>query len=236
MHHYTYLIQHKTKNLRYIGVRSCKCLPSEDTSYWSSSVHLPKDVQSTHSKIILAIHPTRKAALKHEILLHKLNEVNTNSCYYNKAKQTSVGFDTTGITLTFTEEHKQKISATLKGKPKTTEHRKNCSIAQKRLVNSEGYINPRKGVKLSEETKKKVSNTKKLLGTDKGINNNRFKPWFITYPTYTKLFYNVTKEEQSLSDGFKHGAYQDLCTRSKGTVAIKKGRFKGLIAGNIPAI
>lgn len=75
MTHYTYLIQHKTKNKRYIGVRSCITTAQEDTLYWGSSRYLPLDVTQTHVKIILKIFETRQEAVEHEILLHKLNNV-----------------------------------------------------------------------------------------------------------------------------------------------------------------
>lgn len=234
MYHYTYLIQHKTEDKRYIGVRSCKCKPTDDTSYWGSSRHLPENVQENHVKIILKVHSSRKKAVEHEMLLHDLNDVVSSNSYYNKAKQTSTGFDTTGLKLVFSEEHKQKISKTLKNKPKSEEHKKNCSLAQKRLAASSDYVSHRKGVTLSEETKQKVSNTIKAKGLNIGTKNNRFKGWFITYPTYTKLFLDVTKEDQALMDGYPKAAYQDLCTKSKGHRPMKSGRFKGLIAGNIP--
>ena len=99
MNHYTYLIQHKTEDKRYIGVRSCKCDPIEDTTYWGSSKHLPKDVKHTHVKIILKVHKTRVEAVAHEIVLHKLNNVAASSNYYNRACQTSTGFDTSGTTI-----------------------------------------------------------------------------------------------------------------------------------------
>ena len=156
MHHYTYLIQHRFSNMRYIGKRSCKCKPQEDTSYWGSSKHLPKDIQKDHVKIILKEHNSAKEAIAHEILLHDLNDVSNNPCYYNKAKQTSTGFDTTGIKLKFTEEHKQKISKTLTGMAKSDIAKKNNSIAQKKLYQN-GYTNPRTGIIMSAELKQKIS-------------------------------------------------------------------------------
>ena len=41
MNHYTYLITYTTGK-KYIGVRSCKCLPEEDTNYIGSSKYTNK--------------------------------------------------------------------------------------------------------------------------------------------------------------------------------------------------
>lgn len=248
MYHYTYLIQHKTENKRYIGVRSSKVPPTEDTTYWGSSKYLPKDVQHTHTKIIIKVHPTRELALQHEIHLHNVNDVAVNPDYYNRAKQTSTGFDTTGTKLSderklhcsitlkgrvFTEEHKSNLSKATLGKPKSAEHRKNCSIAQKAYANSPEYVNPRAGATLSEETKNKLSTTIKARKVNAGINNNRFAPWFITKDDVTTLYYDVTKEEAAVKDGYHKAYYRDLATKSKGYIPIKRGALKGTIIGNI---
>lgn len=114
-YHYTYLIIHKNQDFKYIGVRSCNAHPQYDTEYWGSSKHLPSDVKDTHSKIILKIFDTRKDALSHEIEMHEANNVVEDSTFYNKAKQKSLSFDTTGFRFNHTEEAKQKISNARKG-------------------------------------------------------------------------------------------------------------------------
>jgi hypothetical protein len=248
MYHYTYLIQHKTENKRYIGVRSSKVPPTEDVTYWGSSKHLPKDVQQTHAKIILKVHTTRELALLHEIHLHEVNDVVVDTSYYNKAKQTSVGFDTTGTKLSdehklqcsialkgrvFTDEHKSNISKATLGKPKSAEHKKNCSIAQKKCASTAGYKNPRQGATLSDETKSKMSSTIKARKVNAGINNNRFAHWFITNDGITTLYYDKTKEDVAIEHGYAKGYYRDLATKSKGHVPIKRGALKGAVIGNI---
>lgn len=248
MFHYTYLIQNKLNDMRYIGVRSSKVHPTLDTNYWGSSKYLPSNVKEDHVKIILKIHETRKDAIEHEILLHTLNDVAINPTYYNKAKQTSTGFDTSGVPIseavkhnlsiklkgrTFTEEHREKISKSLLNRPKSDEHRKNCSRAQKKRAKSAGYRNPRQGVSLTEETKEKISISKKAAGNSCSTKNNRFKPWFISYDNVTHLYYINTKEEISIQHGYNKTAYQELSTRSKGHIPVKKGKFKGLVVGNI---
>ena len=234
MYHYTYLIKHKTKNLKYIGVRTSKCLPTEDTNYWGSSKHLPKNVKDTHKKRVLSVFSSRKEAVAHEVYLHNKYDVVVNPCFYNKAKQTTVAFDTTGITLVFTDSHKQKISNTLKGKKKTDEHRKALSKAQKRLASSPDYKNPRKGVVMSDKQKLEISAAKKANGNSRGITNSRFSPWFVTEGNITHLYYGTTKDEQSILEGFHLHTYRNLCKRSKGVKAVTKGTHKGKIVGNIP--
>lgn len=247
-YHYTYLIQHKTEDKRYIGVRSSNAHPTEDTDYWGSSKHLPTNIQENHVKIIIKIHHSRKEAVSHEILLHKLNNVAANPSYYNKACQTSTGFDTSGVPIPisirqkisntlkgriFSEEHKSKLSKNLKGKPKTLEHSINCSKAQKLLASLPGYKNPRQGVTLSEETKRKMSESLKRSGSSKSIRNNRFSPWFITDKNITYIYYDKTKEEIALENNLPVATYCDLSTKSKGYLPIKKGKHKGLVIGNI---
>ena len=217
MYHYTYLIQSIDSEMRYIGVRSSKVLPIEDTNYWGSSKHLPKDVKSTHRKIILQVHPTRKLAIAHEIRMRILNDVATNPIYYNKAKQTSVGFDTSGVSMKFTEEHK-----------------KNLSKSQKEYTSKPDYVNPRKGVTVLESSRLKASRVKLERGKEKGINNPSFKEWFL-YNTGTKvrtLFSSTTKEEYSLSLGLNRMAIQRALQRSMGVRILTRGHFKGYIIGN----
>jgi hypothetical protein len=248
MYHYTYLIQHKTENKRYIGVRTSKVPPTQDITYWGSSKHLPKDIQSTHSKVILQTHSTRERAVQHEILLHEANDVAVNPDYYNKAKQTSTGFDTAGTSITeecklkiskslkgrvFTEEHKKRLSASTVGKPKTGQHRENCSKAQKKVASSPGYKNPRQGVVLTEELKSKISESIKASKVNASTNNNRFSPWFITKNNVTTLYYDKTKEEVALEHGLHKSCYRALSTKSKGHIPIKRGELKGIIIGNI---
>lgn len=217
MYHYTYLIQHKKEPFRYIGVRTSKVHPTEDTDYWGSSKHIPKNVRETHSKIILKIHDTREQAVAHEIHLHNLNDVAINPIYYNRAKQTSVGFDTAGMVVTVSKETRKK-----------------SSITHKKIASMPGYKNPRKGVILSEETKAKLSKTLKEKGINASINSNKFKPWFITRNGITNLYYHKTKTEVAIEEGANtSGVYRNLANKSKGHLPISSGKYKGWIVGNI---
>lgn len=249
MYHYTYLIQSIDSSMRYIGVRSSKVHPIEDTLYWGSSKHIPKDVATTHRKIILKIHPTRKEAVEHEILLHILNNVVEDPSYYNRARQTSTGFDTSGIPMSeelkqrisnslkgreFTPEHLSKIKEKITGRTFSDEHKKNLSRSIKRYTSRSDYVNPRKGVKVSEETRTKWrASVAHIYETP--YRNPKFSPWFIQYPDGTYIeFHTKTKQEYAEELGLRKQTFQDLTTKSKGVKPLKSGAFKGYIIGNMP--
>ena len=97
MIHYTYLLKDKGSGMQYIGVRSCEGIP-EDDFYWGSSKHLPDNVSEICEKVILQTFPTRKEAVANEVKLHDEYDVATNPLFWNRAKQTSHGFDTQGTT------------------------------------------------------------------------------------------------------------------------------------------
>lgn len=220
MYHYTYQLQDKFSNMKYIGKRSCKCLPEEDIHYWGSSKHLPKDVKLTHTKTILKTHTTAKEAIAYEMFLHYLLQVSTNPEYYNKAKQTSIGFDTTGTKLT--DEHRAKCSASLKGKNKPEGFGKKVS---------EGL----KGYKKSAEHLQKIADALRNNGTSKGTKNNNFRPWYISTPTCTTFYFTTTKHQKALEDGYHMKQYVSIQRQNKKYgKPIQKGRFKGFVVGELP--
>ncbi len=66
---------------------------------------------------IVGIFETREQAIKLEIKLHKKFDVGINESFYNKAKQTSIGFDATGQAgVPKSKENNRKVSEALKGK------------------------------------------------------------------------------------------------------------------------
>lgn len=218
MYHYTYIIQHKETDMRYIGVRSSACTPTEDVHYWGSSKYLPTDVRETHSKVILREHPSREEAVAHEVHLHAINDVANSAHYYNRACQKTTGFDTSGTTRApFTETHRQNLSA-----------------ANKAHASKPGYVNPRKGITVSAESRLKNSLSKKADPRPAYVKAPRFTPWFITDNNITQLFYTVTKQQYAISKGVRSATYRDLATKSKGIKPIARGKYKGLIVGNIP--
>jgi len=128
MNHYTYMLKVKeptdARSL-YIGVRTCKTQPELDAAYLGSCKSLKEWIKTNGAdkveKIILSRWPTREEALAHEIFLHDCFEVNRNDEFWNKAKQTAIGFDRSGATqvpwnkgVKASVEHRAKISAGLR--------------------------------------------------------------------------------------------------------------------------
>lgn len=221
MYHYTYLIKSKTNKMKYIGVRSCKCEPQYD-NYWSSSKHLPKDVKTTHKKRILKIHPSRKKAVEHEILLHQKYDVGKNIHFYNKAKQTSTSYDTSGVPNPHSKETCIKLSKALKGKKRTPEMVE--AMSQRML-----------GTKQSAETCKKRGESIRNNGSNKGTKNSQFRPWYISTKSVTYLFNNTSKNEQSIIDGHYKKYYADLQKKfNKTGLVVTKKYGKILSMGFIP--
>ena len=65
-------------------------------------------------KLYFAYDRLVKKAAQHEIDLHNLFDIAVNPNFYNKAKATSTGFDTSGITLTNVQ--RQLVSETSTGR------------------------------------------------------------------------------------------------------------------------
>jgi len=116
--HYTYrliALNPVDERVEYIGVRSCNGLPENDTRYQGSSKHLPHTIQ--YRKEIIAVWPTREEAVAHEVALHDFHDVARSPRFFNKAKQTSVGFDTAGLEgnrkgIPHKDETKRKVGQT----------------------------------------------------------------------------------------------------------------------------
>ena len=160
--HYTYEITNKKSGIRYIGVRSCNCNPSDD-SYMGTSKKLDEAIEiegkENFTKKILQTFPTREQAAQHEVDLHELYDVGANPLFYNQANasRSRLGFNTHGKKwgeetkrklskihkgkvpwskgITFTEEHKRRMSEAHKGikrKPFSEEHKRKISEANYR--------------------------------------------------------------------------------------------------------
>jgi len=85
--HYIYLLYGVDKRY-YYGVRSCRCRPLEDTYMGSYSDKTFSPVR----KRILKTFPTREEALKEEVRIHHVRNVDKNIRYANKAKQRTEKF------------------------------------------------------------------------------------------------------------------------------------------------
>lgn len=139
--HYVYILISLIEEKYYIGVRSCLCNIADD-KYMGSSRIMTKADRDNCDKLVLKEFSTREEAVAYEIELHAQLEVSTNPKFWNMAKQTSTGFDTTGRVMSeeerkmrgekqkerfkygkhpftgtkLTEEHKAKLSQSLTGK------------------------------------------------------------------------------------------------------------------------
>lgn len=155
--------------MMYIGVRSCEVSPEVD-NYWGSSKHIPENVSEVCDKFILGTFDSRVEAVEDEIKRHNINDVVVSDLFWNRAKQTSVGFDTSGTTLSaehkakikangrkgMTEEHKQKIAKALRGKVKSVEHCVNLSKAKQGVPSPLKGKSIGKGRVLSKEHKQRI--------------------------------------------------------------------------------
>jgi hypothetical protein len=163
MHHYTYKIiaNNPTDTRRYyIGVRSCKCWPTEDVNYFGSCRKFKRwqKAQGTGGleKKILAIWPSRELALEHEIRLHDMFDVAVDPEYWNRSKQTSTGFDTTGVKVdrVFSKEQLDRV-AELGRSNKGKKFPQHIKERFSKIYSKEG--NPFYGKQHSEETIKILS-------------------------------------------------------------------------------
>jgi len=143
-YHYTYRITNTRINKHYYGTRSSKVKPIYDLGiiYFSSSkdkdfIKDQKENPSDYKYKVIQIFDTRKDSLALEIKLHNKFNVGINESFYNRAKQTSIGFDVTGTKLSDKTKRKMKNA--------WTDERK-----QKHIENREGKC-------LSEELKQKMS-------------------------------------------------------------------------------
>lgn len=83
----------------------------------------------------------------------------------------------------FSEESRKKMSKGRKGKKNTPEHIEKQRASLLATYKSEGYVNPNKGRKCSEETKRKISETHADVNGDKN-------------PMFGKCHSSKTKEKQ----------------------------------------
>ena len=123
----------------YIGVRSCNCLPEEDTKYFGS--FYDKTFFPTE-KTILFVCETRQEAAEIEIELHNFFDVAVNPQFANRSKQTSTKFDTTGVPRTEAQNkaHSERMSGENNpnyGVPKTEAQKK----AQSEKMSGENHPN-----------------------------------------------------------------------------------------------
>jgi len=161
IYHYTYIITNTTNQMQYIGVRSCNCLPENDDGYMGSSKSLDEAMNKTpeaFTKIIIDTSPTREIANANEQWLHETYDVAKNPEFYNLCIA-PLGFCRAGSP--HTEETKEKMSDSQRGKTRSAETRKKMSEAKKGKKPSpearKKMSDSQRGRKHSPETRKKMS-------------------------------------------------------------------------------
>ena len=201
-HHYVYR-SYEPLGRSYIGQRTCLCLPEEDTKYFGSytdRTFFPSQ------KEILAVCESSEQALQIEMFFHELYDVARNPMFANRAKQTSTGFSTEGVSPSLEtrkkqsiatkgrkkpKQHGEKISRALKGVAKTKEHREKLSEVKRGKPASEAcrlaQIAAVKGKPKSEEHRRKIAEgnrggkrgpeTKKKMAA-KRTENNLGRSWW----------------------------------------------------------
>jgi len=141
MKHYVYRITNIKLNKHYYGTRTPKKnIPEDDIGiyYFSSSkdkefIKDQKENPQDYKYKIIKKFNTRKEALELEIKLHNKFNVGINESFYNRSKQTSTGWDTTGISgkkgPKHSEETRKKMSEDRKGRKPSEKARANMSKA-----------------------------------------------------------------------------------------------------------
>lgn len=159
----------------YLGVRKSKQPPIQDPYLGSFR---DKTFHPTH-KIVLEEFQTHQEAMDAEISLHKFFQVETNPHFANQCRATTTGFTTFGIPPVNkgthqgkgrkqSPEHIRKRAASRKGKPLSEETKKRISESKK------GSTAPNKGKSFSEETKKKMrESAKRRAQTPEGLERLR---------------------------------------------------------------
>lgn len=170
-YHYVYRITNTQEKKQYYGVRSSKVEPKSDLGikYFSSSsdkdfIKGQKENKSIFKYKVVKIFETRVEAINLEIKLHSKFNVGIDESFYNKSKQTSTGFDTSGTTYSHTEEAKEKIRKYRKTYKHTEETLQKMSLSLSGRVFSDEHIEKLKIAAknrepMPEETKQKISDS-----------------------------------------------------------------------------
>ena len=152
MKHFYVYYSYEEYGRGYIGKRECKGLPQEDINYFGS---FKDKTFSPTQKIILETFENVEEALEAEFALHDFYEVDKNSHFANRAKQTSKKFycSMSGENNPSKRpEVRQKLKEARNKRITTDETKKKMSEAHKGRSGTYGM----RGKKHSEETKQKM--------------------------------------------------------------------------------
>lgn len=191
-YYYTYKVTLPETGEFYIGRKTCEILPEKDISYKGTMKKWKVDKELLHKEII-ATYPTLKESAKAESELIKQNISNPLN---RNAYIPGVGFYCKGHTeesrkkiskfaSNMSQEIRDKISASSKGKKMTEEFKKKMSERMK--GNKHGL-----GQKMSEEHKAKL---KKIMSSDK--NPAKGKPSFMAGKKHQQKSIELIKENTS---------------------------------------
>jgi hypothetical protein len=116
--HYVYRITNTKLNKHYYGARTSSVEPSKDlgVNYFSSAfdhefIKDQKNNPQDYKYVIVSEFNSRKEALELEIKLHAKFDVGVNKSFYNRTKQTNIGWDNTGTRQTEAAKLKMKEAA-----------------------------------------------------------------------------------------------------------------------------
>lgn len=221
--HYVYMLISLIEDKYYIGARSCICSIDEDT-YMGSSRVMTKEDKSNCDKLILKEFSTRKEAIAYEIELHESFDVSNNQKFWNVAKQTSTGFDTTGREI---GEKERKMRSEIQkkrfknghhctGVPLTPEHKAKISAAGK-------------GRKHSNETRSKIQSAHACRATK----HWKFEPWWYKTNNVVTEVYDKTIRQFADELGVSFNVVKDRFKSKFIGKELTRGKLKGYTFGRI---
>ena len=198
--HYVYRITNILLKLYYYGTRSTNLNPKDDlgTKYFSSSsnkefIKDQKENPQNYKYKVIKMFDTRKEAMDLEIKLHDKFNVGINEKFYNRSKQTSTKFDTSGTSHLSNKERKKRSE---KWKNDNPNNYRDSSGENNPMYGSArfGELNPFYGKSHSKKTKDKLSKSMEgkshpqTLETRAKISKTkRENPYIITNKTREKI-------------------------------------------------
>lgn len=211
-HHYVYQITY-SNGKKYIGSRSSKVRPEEDTTYIGSSKHTPNT--QVVSKDILGTFCSRALAYDYEKYLQEKYSVTTSDSYYNRSIQTSTKFSTKGLT------------------------KENCTWVKQSAEKKKLYVGENQTAKQKAGRVKaaQTATGQKVPTRGKpGINSLLYKPWYIRdlQGDYHDMSHITMTEFLTSTDlPFSRGSIF-TASRVYEHVEIPSGLSKGYIVGFLP--
>ena len=195
----------------YIGKRECNCLPEKDIKYFGSFTD--KTFKPTQ-KIILKTFDSVEDALEAESILHDFYEIDKNSHFANRARQTSKKFYYINPSENMLGENnpakrpevRKKISDSAKKRVLSEETRRKISLSNMGKKSPKGML----GKKLTEEQRQKVRERK--------VERDN-KTWMMKDPAGKMHTANNLKyfcEKNNLSDSAMHHVISGKRKQHKG--------------------